>query len=304
VPDSLYRPWQRTEDSRAVHELAALLPDEAISAAALPYHLSSWACDDPENLALWTTPDGALMAFALFQLPFGSVHFAIHPRADRSVLEDAIFVWSKERAAALANAMGETVSFSIWPAEKEVATHARLAAQGFTRQENHKVFFSQLLHTPPPAPTLPAGFSVRPLAGIDEVEAAAELLCIAFNITTVTPTWRRRILEQPTYRPELDLVIAAPDGRLAAFCLLWLHPHGHTGQIEPMATHPEFQRMGLGRAAIYTGLAQVAALGATRVVVGTGGNNHRSQGMYQSTGFRLHHRRIGYQFSVTPSTNR
>jgi ribosomal protein S18 acetylase RimI-like enzyme len=145
---------------------------------------------------------------------------------------------------------------------------------------------------------LPAGFVARPLAGVDEVEAATTLLCEAFSINSVTAPWRRRILEQPSYRPELDIVIAAPDGRLAAFCLLWLHTQGHTGQIEPMATHPDFQRQGLGRAAIYAGLAQAAKLGATRAVVGTGSNNFRSQGMYQSAGFRLNYRRVGYLHSV------
>jgi ribosomal-protein-alanine N-acetyltransferase len=66
-----------------------------------------------------------------------------------------------------------------------------------------------------------------------------------------------------------------------------------------MATHPDFQRQGLGRAAIYAGLAQVAALGATRAVVGTGSNNYRSQGMYQSAGFRPNYRRAGYLYRVS-----
>ena len=296
MPDYHFRPWQRAEDTTAIYALAALLPDDAIAAAALPYQLSSWATDDPDNLGLWTTPDGALMAFALFQVPFASVYYAIHPDADAVTLEDAIFVWSKERAATLAKATGKAVNTSIWPAEHHADTQARLAAQGYTRQEGHKVFFHQPLDTPVPAPVLPAGFTARPLAGVGEVEAATRLLCEAFAIDTVTEPWRRRILEQPYYRPELDIVVAAPDGRLAAFCLLWLHPHGHTGQIEPMATHPDFQRLGLGSASIRAGLAQVAALGAKRALVGTSGSNHRSQGMYTGTGFRLHHRRVGYQF--------
>src|SRR4051794_33576676 len=95
----LHRPWRRAEGFSAIYELAALLPDEAIGVAALPYQLSSWATDDPDNLALWTTPDGALMAFALYQVPFAAVYYGIHPRADLAVLEDAIFAWSKERAA-------------------------------------------------------------------------------------------------------------------------------------------------------------------------------------------------------------
>lgn len=296
MPEYHFRPWQHADDTHAIYALAALVAEETM--AALPYQLSSWATDDPLNLGLWTTPDGALMAFALFQIPFGSVYYATHPDADQATVEDAILAWSKARAAQLAQQTGERVHYSIWAAEQRTDTHARLAAHGFTRQDGHKIYFQQPLDAPIPAPKLPPGFTARPLAGVEEVEAATKLLAEAFNIDSVTVPWRRRILDQPHYRPELDIVIAAPDGRLAAFCLFWLHPHGHTGQIEPMATHPDFQRLGLGKASIYAGLAKVAALGATRAVVGTSGSNVRSQSMYQGAGFRLHHRRIGYQFSA------
>ena len=298
MPEYHFRPWQHADDTHAIYALAALVAEETMAAAALPYQLSSWATDDPLNLGLWTTPDGALMAFALFQIPFASVYYATHPDADQATVEDAILAWSKARAAQLAQQTGERVHYSIWAAEQHTDTHARLAAHGFTRAEGHKVYFQQPLDAPIPTPKLPPGFTARPLKGVEEVAAATTLLAEAFNIDSVTVPWRRRILDQPHYRPELDIVIAAPDGRLAAFCLFWLHPHGHTGQIEPMATHPDFQRLGLGKASIYAGLAKVAALGATRAVVGTSGSNVRSQGMYQGAGFRLHHRRIGYQFSA------
>lgn len=298
MPDYHFRLWQNTEDTLAIYAMAAHLPDEAIAAAALPYQLSSWAAEEPKNLALWTTPDGELMAFALFQIPFGALYYGIHPQADLATIEDAILVWGKQRANELAQETGKAVSYAIWPAEAHADTQARLQAHGYARQEGHKVFFHQPLNRPIPVAQLPEGFVARPLTGFDEVEAATKLLCESFNIDTVTAPWRRRILEQPSYRPELDVIIEAPDGRLAAFCLLWMHPHGHTGQIEPMATHPNFQRLGLGSAAIYTGLAKVAALGATRALVGTSGSNVRSQGMYQGAGFQLHHRRIGYHYST------
>src|SRR5829696_7446815 len=113
-----YRPWQRAEDTHAIYAMAAHLPDEAIAAAALPYQLSSWALDDPNNLALWTSPDSALMAFALFQVPFGGLYYAIHPDAEGVVLEATIFAWSKERAAALAKTCGKPISYSVWAAEQ------------------------------------------------------------------------------------------------------------------------------------------------------------------------------------------
>ena len=52
--------------------------------------------------------------------------------------------------------------------------------------------------------------------------AAAALQRAAFNSPNMTEAWRVRLLHRPEYRPELDIVVSAPDGRLAAFCLRWL----------------------------------------------------------------------------------
>jgi mycothiol synthase len=294
------RSLQTDADLAAILELAALADDHTVSAAALPYQLSSWACEDPANVRLWTVPTGELVAFAIFQIPFGSVYYGLHPQADAAALEATIFAWAKQRAADLAQTSDRPVGMSIWPRAEDIASQARLAHQGYVPLNTGKVFFQQPLTSSLPAPQLPAGFTLRPLAGETEVEAATDLLRAAFNITSVTPRWRRRILEQAHYRPDLDLVAVAPDGRLAAFCLLWLHPRGHLGQIEPMATHPDFQRLGLGRAIICEGLRRVQAHGATAAVVGTSSSNHRSQAMYQAAGFREHYRRVGYHVTAHP----
>src|SRR4051794_3072772 len=112
MPSYHHRPWQGSADTQAIYALAAHLPDEMIAATALPYQLSSWALDDPNNLALWTTPDGASVAFALFQVPFSGLYYGIDPAAGRAALEAEIFAWSQERATHLAQAHGAPVSYS------------------------------------------------------------------------------------------------------------------------------------------------------------------------------------------------
>ena len=42
------------------------------------------------------------------------------------------------------------------------------------------------------------------------------------------------------YRADLDCVVEAPDGRLAAYCLAWLDEANAAGELEPVGTHPEF----------------------------------------------------------------
>ena len=54
---------------------------------------------------------------------------------------------------------------------------------------------------------IPAGFSIRPLKGQSEVAAYVDLHQTAFGTKNMTLEWRRRTLQQPAYRPDLDIVV-------------------------------------------------------------------------------------------------
>ena len=64
---------------------------------------------------------------------------------------------------------------------------------------------------------------------------------------------------------DLDLLSVAPNGRLAAFCIGWLHrqPGGEIGgQIEPLGVHADFRRQGLGCGILAVGLRRLQQHGA------------------------------------------
>jgi ribosomal protein S18 acetylase RimI-like enzyme len=115
--------------------------------------------------------------------------------------------------------------------------------------------------------------------------------------------WRSQILAMPLYRPDLDMVIMAPDGRIAAFCIGWLHPDGQQGSIEPLGVHPDFQGMGLGTAVLRTGLHCLQALDINSVSLFTGMSNETAISLYKNEGFHFQFREIGYGrlFSPNPS---
>ena len=140
-----------------------------------------------------------------------------------------------------------------------------------------------------PAPALPDGFLLRPLAGEQEVNAYAELHRAAFDSTSMTPDWRARTLRMPHYRPELDLVVAAPDGTLAGFCVGWFNEERQIGQIEPMGVHPRFQKLGIGRALLFEILRRFKEHGAAYALVETEVDRFAAQRAYESVGFRPVH---------------
>jgi ribosomal protein S18 acetylase RimI-like enzyme len=58
------------------------------------------------------------------------------------------------------------------------------------------------------------------------------------------------------------------------------------GLFEPVGTHPDFQRHGLGKAVMAEGLHRMQAAGMRRAVVGFDPTNVAARALYTSLGFR------------------
>lgn len=85
-------------------------------------------------------------------------------------------------------------------------------------------------------------------------------------------------------RPNVDLnlkvAVVAPDGNFAAYCGMWYDPEAGYAVIEPVATDPQYRKMGLGKAVVLEGIKRVQKLGAKIAIVGS------SQQFYYSIGLR------------------
>ena len=72
----------------------------------------------------------------------------------------------------------------------------------------------------------------------------------------------------PDYQPDLDLVALDATGKGTAMAAFWYDEHKRWGILEPMATHTDYQRRGLGRALVAEGLARLENRGARGLWVG------------------------------------
>jgi predicted N-acetyltransferase YhbS len=88
------------------------------------------------------------------------------------------------------------------------------------------------------------------------------------------------MFDTPKARRDLKIVVEAPDGNYAAFCGMFYEPTHRFAYVEPVATDPEYRRLGLGRAAVLEGIRRCGALGATIAFVGS------DQAFYQAIGFK------------------
>jgi ribosomal protein S18 acetylase RimI-like enzyme len=85
------------------------------------------------------------------------------------------------------------------------------------------------------------------------------------------------------YRGSLDCVVEAPNGRFASSVLVWPDDENGVGLFEPVGTHPEFRRRGLGAAVCTFGLQRLHEEGMRRAVVCC--DTAPACALYESIGF-------------------
>lgn len=287
------RPFSGEPDVAAMLALARATASDNLHVVDLPYRLSSWALDDAHNVCLWFDPGGRLVAWAVMQAPFWTIDYAYLPDAAPD-LHRTILAWADGRAHQLLSTL---FGLPCWFASAFAGQEERirdLEVAGFACQADvgqdswSKVLLCRSARVPVADDARPAGFSIRPLAGEAEVEAYVHLHRAVFESKNMTVPWRRRTLQRPEYRPDLDLVAVAPGGRLAAFCICWLDRHLEPprGQIEPLGVGDDFRELGLGRAILSEGLRRLHLAGAEEIVVETDLYRNPALALYEALGFR------------------
>lgn len=297
------RPFSGHSDLIRMEALVNTNPDEHLHVTDLPYRLSSWALDDPANIGLWFDSADQLIAWAVFQTPFWTIDFSLHPKTDWN-LRYRLWDWADQRAIDMLDTPYGHPAWFVNVFADQVETLRDIEQVGFASQANvgedswSKVFMRRSAVTDHLQVSLPAGFTIRPLAGASEVDDYVELHRLVFESRNMTVEWRSRTLLQPDYIPGLDLVAVDPDGRLAAFCVGWLSQDksGETiGQIEPMGVHADYRHLGLGRAILSENLRRMFLQGANQIFVETDSHRNPALALYEAVGFRVFRKILVYR---------
>ena len=192
-----------------------------------------------------------------------------------------------DEAEAHARQSGRTaIEVSAWDHDRELLAHLALRGYEMSGMYGHELVCE--LVDEPSAPRLPAGFSMRWLEP-ELDDAYVELHRAAWS--TRAPSYydgrmHASVTSMPDFERELVPIIAAPDGTLAAYCIAWFDPRTQTVEIEPLGTHPQYRRLGLGRAVVEEVKRRSAVRGAGSVMVWGGHNNDVAIHMYESAGLR------------------
>ncbi|HET8626097.1 MAG TPA: GNAT family N-acetyltransferase [Thermomicrobiales bacterium] len=287
------RPYAGEADLPLIAGLFAAVPANSRHLVDWTWRFSSPALESPEDNRLWFAPDGTLAGFAAWQAPWAALDFYVRPGPDQEEVEAAISAWPAPRFRDLDRERGRPLPYWAEAREDDAARLALLARHGFTLDDDYGyLLLSRSLTEPIPAPRLPDGFAIRPLAGASEAAAYAALHRHAFDSETMTAEWRARTLTMPPYRPELDLVAVAPGGDLAGFCVGWLDAARRLAQIEPLGVHPDYRGLGLSGALMHEFFRRARDCGAEFALVEPIDTDERAVRAYQAVGYRPAHRSL------------
>ena len=183
--------------------------------------------------------------------------------------------------------------------EDDEEVQAALLRHGFTPDDEARVtrhsslmhFLARDLADAPEPPPLPEGFRYRAV----EPDDFAERVAVPRDVwapSRVTESSYANVQASWPYRASLDCVVEAPDGRFAAYCLLWPDDENRVGELEPVGVRDEFRRRGLGAAVCTFALRRWHEEGGRQAIVYC--VDDVACGLYESIGFRRHATLVGY----------
>jgi len=235
---------------------------------------------------LWETADGKLVA-ALHPDGPGESFLQVHP-AFRSPELEVEMMSVAETQFATTQAEGRQ-RLVLWAHASDPLRQDLLTRRGYAKSRWLPEYQRRRdMSAPIPNVEPPAEYSIRALGDASEHPARSWVSWKAFHPKEPDDkyqgwTWYRNVQRAPLYRRDLDLVAVAPNGELAAFCTLWFDDVTRTAAFEPVGTHPDHQRKGLGKALMAEGLRRVRDLGATLCTVGS--YSESAGALYASLGF-------------------
>lgn len=251
----------------------------------------TWLWDDPAGT-------GEILGWMLVDPTFPSFELFAHPAVFGSDLHRRMLLWAEAEARRLCPPEADGLN-KLWIAGEDAFQRAYLESRGYT-EKHADTFFLRLLDETMAAPGIP-GWEVRLCRGVDEAAERARAQYGAFNSAKPFEAYTRRFerfMRSEAYARALDLVAVDESGRIGAFCIAWLDDATRRGHLEPVGTHPDCQRRGLGRAVLMEALRRLGERGMRAVSVLTPEDNAPAQALYRSLGFQPARRLSWYQKSL------
>jgi ribosomal protein S18 acetylase RimI-like enzyme len=239
------------------------------------------------NRRLWLDGDRCVAWAWLW--PPAALDYDVHPEHRGGSVEQEVLEWFESEA-------GGTDVLTTFVLEGDADRLAVLTERGYRASEplSWYAYHVQELDRELPDPVVLDGFTLRTVRTTADFHKRVALHRAVWAPSRLTEEGYRKVTSAWPYRADLDCVVEAPNGSFAAYVLCWFDEENGVGEFEPVGTHPDYRRRGLGAGVCRYALMRLQEEGARSAIVYGGGRDEdqRSRALYESIGFRRHTRAI------------
>lgn len=248
-----------------------------------------------ETVRIWEKDSEIVGWVANYQYWYG-FELQVHPDYRGSDLHCCMVDWGEDQVRAYIennpNPKPDAEKVIYWDLfEGDEATARLIQERGYEPSGKTYSYTTRDLSQPFGDVSLPQGFSIRQATGPEEADKL-----IAVHVGSFGSEWTLeqylKVMAGPGYEPECEWIVVAPDGQFAAFTVTWVDDVNKIGLFEPVGTHKDFQRKGLGRALMTHVMQHMRHEGLDTAIVWHGDDNPASTGLYAALGFQRRYRII------------
>ena len=222
-----------------------------------------------ERIGIWED-GGGIVAVVMYELTLGEAFFQVARGYEH--LKPEMLRHAEEHLVGTTDEGARELDVFVSSLDAEFAGTVR--SEGFERNPRGDRPTSRMwVPDPYPEVTVPDGFTLKSLADDNNLRKADRVLWRGFNHpgepSEDGAESRKKMQSGPHYRLDTTMVVEAPNGDFVSFAGLWYDAVNGIAYVEPVATDPDYRRMGLARAAILEGVRRCRDLGADRAFVGS-----------------------------------
>jgi GNAT superfamily N-acetyltransferase len=232
------------------------------------------------RIGLWED-EGEVAGIATFDGELGTAFCLTLP--EYTYLKKEILLYAKDN-------LSKDGEFGVFIRDTDVEFQDIAAGLGFVATQDKEFDSFFYLDKTSTAYDLPEGFHITTMKETFDLYQYRRILCRGFNhglddegeliFSKEVEQEAKKAMIRPNVDLNLKVAVVAPDGNFVSYCGMWYDKDAGFAVIEPVATDPDYRKMGLGKAAVLEGIRRVRELGAKKAMVGS-----RKQ-FYYSIGFR------------------
>ncbi|PKO05424.1 MAG: hypothetical protein CVU41_12390 [Chloroflexi bacterium HGW-Chloroflexi-3] len=214
---------------------------------------------DQENMdrwRIWEVGDESV-AFAHYDWKMGEGFFEFHP--DYRYLREELLDYAEKHLAGISS-KDVRKYLTAYVNDYDLPMLELVQNRGYVKEEAAtRPLYRFEIHDPFPGIHLPEGISLISLAEECDWEKVHRVMWRGFNHPGEPPGGeeellsRQKMFDTPKARRDLRIAVKAPNGDFVAFCGMFYEENNQFAYVEPVATDPDYRRLGMGKAAVLEG---------------------------------------------------